>query len=206
MHFKNILAIGAHPDDLELSCFGFLLKQQRLGSNIIAYIFSPDSLTDNPQTDLRISESLKAFSFIPHAEFKARTINNITYDDYQDIADRIRSFVIEKNIDLVLIHAKDDTMQEHRLLHDITMTALRRLPISIFAYRSPSTISFNSNLIVNIKNEYAIKVKAIRCHESQFDKQYFAYDSILIFNQSWNAKKIGIDFCEEFDILRMVEK
>ena len=31
---KNILAIGSHPDDIEISSFGFLLKQAKLGKNI----------------------------------------------------------------------------------------------------------------------------------------------------------------------------
>jgi LmbE family N-acetylglucosaminyl deacetylase len=206
MRVNSILAVGAHPDDLELSCFGFLLNQNSLGSKIYAYIASPDSLTNNPKTEIRSNESIEAFKLIPNSELIIRNKNNITDNNYQEIADELRDIIINNNIDLVLIHHKDDSMQEHRLLHDITITAARRLPVSIFAYRSPSTISFMPNLIVDIKDVYDTKIKAIRKHETQFDKQYFSYDSLLIFNQSWNAKKIGIDFCEEFDILRMVDR
>lgn len=206
MIFKSILAVGAHPDDLELSCFGFLLNQNNNGSKIYGYIASPDSLTNNPKTEIRSNESINAFKLIPQSELMIRNKNNIKDSDYQEIADELRNIIINNKVDLILIHHKDDSMQEHRLLHDITITAARRLPLSIFAYRSPSTISFDPNLIVDIKDVYDIKIKAIREHKTQFDKQYFSSDSLLIFNQSWNAKKIGIDFCEEFDILRMVDR
>jgi LmbE family N-acetylglucosaminyl deacetylase len=206
MKFNNILAIGAHPDDIEFSCFGFLLKQQKLGANIYAYIASPDSLTDNPKNKIRSQESIEAFNLIPKSQLTIRNKNNITYEDYQSLSDEIRKLTISNNIDLVLIHHKDDTMQEHKLLHDITITALRRLPVNIFAYRSISSNNFSSNFIVNIESEHLSKYSAIKKHKSQSDKNYFSRESVEIFNKTWNGKQFGIDFCEEFDILRMVDK
>jgi LmbE family N-acetylglucosaminyl deacetylase len=96
-------------------------------------------------------------------------------------------------------------MQEHRLLNEITMTALRRLPITILLYKSPSTIKFTPNLLIDINDEYETKVKAIQCHATQSYKEYMQLDAIKIFNQGWNGKNIGIDFYEQFNILRMVK-
>lgn len=205
MEFKSILAIGAHPDDIELSCFGFLLKQQKLGSNIHAFIASPDSLTENPKTEIRTKESQEAFSLIPESNLFIRTTNNINMENYQEICDQIRNMAISNNIDLVIVHYPKDTMQEHRLLNEITMTALRRLPVSIFLYKSPSTIKFIPNLFVDINKEYDAKVKAISCHKTQANKEYMHPDSIKIFNQGWDGKSIGIDIYEQFNILRMVK-
>jgi LmbE family N-acetylglucosaminyl deacetylase len=204
--FSSILAIGAHPDDIEFSCFGFLLKQQKTGSKINVYIVSPDSLTDNPITDKRIQESLESFSLIPNANVLIRNKNNINNEDYQSISDDIRHLVNVNKIDLVLVHYPNDTMQEHRLLHDIVMTALRRLPVSIFLYKSPSTShNFIPNLISNIKDEYSIKFDALKKHKSQSNKEYMSEESIKIFNTGWNGKKIGIDIYEEFYIERLIK-
>ena len=205
MNFNSILAIGAHPDDIEYSCFGFLLKEQKLGSKINAYVVSPDSLTKNPIGDKRIEESMNAFRLIPDANLTIRNKNNIVIDDYQIIADQIRTLVQENNVDLVLVHSPNDTMQEHRLLHEITMSALRRLPVSIFLYKSPSVSnSFVSNFIVDIKNEYHEKVNALSEHKTQSNKEYMSEDSIKIFNQGWDGKKIGIDIYEEFYIYKLI--
>jgi len=205
MNFKSILAIGAHPDDLEFSCFGFLLKQRNDGANIHAFIASPDSFDFNNRKEERMKETIESFSLIPGSEVKFRNINDITYNDYRSISDTIRDMVIKKNIDLVLVHSSKDTMQEHKLLHDITLTALRRLPVSIFTYRSPSTYDFTPKIIIDISKEYQTKFNAIKKHKTQSDKPYMSDESIRIFNQSWEGKILNIDFSEQFDIIRIVD-
>lgn len=206
MKFKSILAIGAHPDDVEISSFGFLAKQRDEGANIHVFVVSPDSLSDGSLMYDRIDETKKAFDLIPGVNLNFRYKNNITFDDYQSLSEDIRTLIINNHIDLVLIHSKNDTMQEHRLLHEITMTALRRLPISVFAYRSPSTQMFSPNLIVDISKYYDIKVKALKQHKTQSNKTFLSEESIRIFNQSWDAKMYDIDFYEGFDILRVVDR
>ena len=44
--FKNVLAVGAHPDDIEYSCLGFLLKQKNSGANISTFVVSLGSSND----------------------------------------------------------------------------------------------------------------------------------------------------------------
>jgi len=205
MRVNSILAIGAHPDDLEFACFGFLIKQQKNGSKIYGYIASPDSEEKN-FFEKRIKETYNSFNIIKDSSVFIRNKNKIIMNDYVEIADEIRNIIINNNVDLILIHSKNDTHQEHRLLHEITITAARRLPVNIFAYRSPSTEDFNGKLIVDIKNEYNLKLKAIGCHKSQSGKTYFSKESIDMANQGWNGKKMGIDYYEEFDILRMVDR
>jgi LmbE family N-acetylglucosaminyl deacetylase len=205
LNFKSILAIGAHPDDIEFGCFGFLLKQQKLGSNIYGFIASPDS-EEKDFFDKRVKETKESFNLINNSSLIIRNKNKINIEDYVETADMIRDIVIKNKIDLVLVHSYSDTHQEHRMIHEITMSSLRRLPVTIFGYRSPSTEKFNPNLIIDINQEYNLKIEAIKKHISQLDKTYFSEDSIKISNQSWNAKKVGIDFCEEFDILRMIDK
>ena len=157
MKFKNILAVAAHPDDLEFSCFGFLLKQQKNGSNIHAYVASPDSEEKN-FFDKRIEETNDSFGLINNSNIFIRNKNKIFDNDYVEIADSIRQIILDNNIDLVLVHSKDDTHQEHRLMHDIVMTATRRLPLNILGYRSPSTENFNGKFIIDIKDEYDLKL------------------------------------------------
>ena len=41
--FKKILAVGAHPDDVELGCSGTLLKYQAQGSHIDIVVCRDDN-------------------------------------------------------------------------------------------------------------------------------------------------------------------
>ena len=42
---KNILAIGAHPDDLEFGCFGTLKKFKDQGKNITLVVMTASDVT-----------------------------------------------------------------------------------------------------------------------------------------------------------------
>lgn len=204
--FKSILAIGAHADDIEYSCFGFLLKQYSSGAKINVFIVSPDSRGSGDQYYERVEETKQSFMCMPEINLIFRNTNKILPDNYEKLVDQIRNIIIEKNIDLVLIHdGKDDTHQEHRLIHDISMSATRRMPINIMVFKSPSIHNgFKSNYLVDITNQYPAKIEAIKKHKTQSDLSYMSEDSLKIFNQPWSGKVLGIDYCEEFKIIRMV--
>lgn len=206
MNFKSILAVGAHSDDIDLAAFGFLLKQSKLGSKVYVLIISPSSM--DPENLLkRKKESEESFSLIENCEVILLEKNEIYEKDYAEISDIVRKIIIEKNIDLMIIHSENDTHQEHRLCSQICITAARRVPVSIFEFFSPSsTNSFYENLIINISNEYSTKIEAIGRHKTQLDKIFMSEEYLRYANQIPEAKLLGFDYAEKFRIIRMVEK
>ena len=58
----NILAIGAHPDDIELGCGGLLLKAARQGHNVCMYCITRGAVSGDPQQ--RTRELMKSAKFI----------------------------------------------------------------------------------------------------------------------------------------------
>ena len=48
MSFKRILAVGAHPDDVELGCSGTLLKYQAEGAHIDIVVCRDDNAPKPP--------------------------------------------------------------------------------------------------------------------------------------------------------------
>jgi LmbE family N-acetylglucosaminyl deacetylase len=55
----NILAVGAHPDDIELGCGGLLLKE---GHNVYMYTLTHGAASGDPSE--RTREQIKAAKFI----------------------------------------------------------------------------------------------------------------------------------------------
>lgn len=204
--FNSILAIGAHTDDIEYSCFGFLLKQHSMGSKISVFVASPDSRGSGDQYYERVEETKQSFAGMSNINLIFRNTNKILPDNYEKMSDQIREIIINNDIDLVLIHDnQDDTHQEHRLIHEISMSATRRLPINIFAFKSPSAHNgFKSNYVVDITDQYPAKIEAVKKHITQSGLPYMSEDSLEIFNKSWSGKVLGINYCEEFRIIRMV--
>ena len=59
---KNILAIGPHPDDLELGCFGTLFKLKSLGNKIFIIILTQGE--NKGVSDIRIEEAKKSANLL----------------------------------------------------------------------------------------------------------------------------------------------
>ena len=66
----NILAVGAHPDDIELGCFGTLSSYRSKNHNIFAAIITNGELASNP--DLRKEEAKQAAKLIDMKLFLLR--------------------------------------------------------------------------------------------------------------------------------------
>ena len=151
---KNILVIGAHPDDIEISCLGYLLKENKQNnSKISVFIASNGSLNDPTSGSNRIKESIEALKCINDLNFNFNDNKGIQVSEYEKISNKIRKLLIDINPDEILVHDPNDTHQEHCLIYDIVKTASRRLRLNLIRYRSISSSNeFKANLYVDIKD------------------------------------------------------
>ena len=96
---KNILAIAAHPDDIEISCLGYLLKENKeKKSKISVFIASSGSLKDTTSGINRIRESKKALKCIKDINFNYRSNKGIKISDFEKISNKIRKLIIDINV------------------------------------------------------------------------------------------------------------
>jgi len=179
LKFKRILAIGAHPDDVEYSCMGFLMYQKENGSDVSVYVASNGSVGDKTSGPIRNEETRIAISSAQFSLHQGQ-YNNF---DYSKIEDELRKIVLEKEIDCVLVHDPRDTHQEHRIIYEITMSAIRRLNISVIRYRSvSSSIDYVGNYFILIDKFIDKKFEILAFHKSQSDKPYMNKQSIKDFH------------------------
>jgi LmbE family N-acetylglucosaminyl deacetylase len=191
LKFERILAIGAHPDDIEYSCLGFLLKQKAQGSSVFAYVASLGGINDASSGLERKIESDASFGV--HGFEKFYTQNNDF--NYFEIEAEIRNLILKFGIDCVLVHSPLDTHQDHRIVHDITLSALRRVGVSLILYRSVSTTrDFVPNLQVGIDAFMDMKIKTLMLHKSQNSKVYMQQHMIENFHTYYNI----FEGCERF--------
>src|ERR671922_3032626 len=58
----RILAVGAHPDDIELGCGGLLLKASRQGHDVFMYTLTRGAASGDPEQ--RTKELMQSAKFI----------------------------------------------------------------------------------------------------------------------------------------------
>ena len=197
---KKILAIAAHRDDIEISCLGYLLKQNKeKKSKVSVFIASSGSLKDPTSGSKRIKESEKALKCIKDLSFNYRNQKGIKNSNFEMISNKIRKLILDINPDEILVHDPNDTHHEHSLLYNIVKTASRRQVINLIRYRSiSSSNSFKANLYIDVKDYLDIKKKSLKFHKSQQFHEYFSDKYIDSFHNNFFAYSRGIQVSEAF--------
>lgn len=198
-----ILAVGAHPDDIELGCGGTLRSAVKLGNKVVAVFMTKGELSGDPE--VRCKESLDALACLG--------VNEVFFGDFKDTEvvcsrraiDFLESFYREKKPDVVLTHTVNDIHQDHRQVGWISLSAFRNIGV-ILAYETPRvTAAFSPNYFVDISSCIDDKWKALKCHASQKEKRYVAYESMVNL-ASFRGAQVNLTAAEAFEVIRYVEK
>jgi LmbE family N-acetylglucosaminyl deacetylase len=159
----NILAIGAHPDDIELGCGGLLLKATKQGHNAYMYTLTHGEASGDPQ--LRIDELKRSSKIIGT---KALWIDNFE-DTKLSVSDKlinhIEFFTREAEADVVITHSLSDIHHDHKAVAASTVEAARFVP-NILSYEIPLTKDFNPQVYYDISDVVEEKVKLIKLFSS----------------------------------------
>lgn len=191
---KRILAIGAHPDDIEYGCAGTI---RRLAPEAaLCVILSEGSAGDPTTSPRRIVESTQALAPWP-VQVLGRAVEDVTVED-------LTRAITDFSPAMIFTHTPHDTHQEHRRAYELTLSAARRSPSSICRYATPSlTPDFRPILWVNIAAEVSAKQSALAHHVSQAQKPYMSREQLAVFHGSHYARLHGFPVTEAFEIERL---
>jgi len=198
----KILAIGAHPDDLEYGCGGTLSKFCKKGNKIHLLVMTKGEIGGNPR--LRLAEQRNA----------AKALGaNVSWGNFNDTCIPLNKVIINKienaikkiGPELIFVHYPEDTHQDHRNVSQATVTATRYFRNVLF-YEVPTTVNFVPTVFVDIGDYLKEKDRLLRRHSSQVHVTRVAGLSIL---ESANASAIfrgfqnRVKYAEGFVPLRL---
>jgi LmbE family N-acetylglucosaminyl deacetylase len=163
----RILAIGAHPDDIEFGCGGTLIKYAHQGHEIFLLIMTDGGAGGDGNTRRREQEDAG----------RILGASRLFWGEYPDTAiplDRESIQSVERVIhdlepDFIFVHHQDDTHQDHRHLAVSTITATRYTRNVLF-YEGPTTQNFSPSVFVDIDAALEAKVASLEAHASQVTK------------------------------------
>jgi LmbE family N-acetylglucosaminyl deacetylase len=174
----SILAIGAHPDDVELGCGGSLARYAADGVPISVLIFSHGRRGAMSHED-RAEESTRAFAKIG--------VTDVTVLDFPDtglptihcdLVTAIEAHVASRNPTRVYTMFEHDRHQDHRAIYHASTVACRRVP-QLLSYETPSSYpNFVPTVFEAIGDTLEQKVEALKCHKSQGERFYMQEEKI----------------------------
>jgi N-acetylglucosamine malate deacetylase 1 len=220
----DILTIAAHPDDVELSCVGTIIKAVKAGKKVGMVDLTEGQLGTRGTNELRLQEAANAAKIIG-----ASARDNLgMMDGYFENTHENRHKIIQKirqyKPDIVITNPPLDRHPDHGRCSQMVTEAcfyagLQKIETEWEGVKQephrPSRVfyfmqhyNYEPSFVVDISDEMDQKLKAIRAFGSQFHKEdsnepetllshpHFLY-SIVERNSNWGYI-IGAKFAEGF--------
>ena len=160
---KRVLAIGAHPDDVEIGCGGTLARHRAQGD--VLRVLTLTRGAAGGDVNQRTIEAQRAAEVLS-ATLEIADLPDTRVDSVETI-DLIEAAIREFQPTHIYTHCAEDTHQDHRAVHEATLVAARRVP-NVYCYQTPSTtVDFQPNCFVDVTDFMKQKLQAIDSYKSQ---------------------------------------
>lgn len=163
----RVLALGAHPDDIEAGCGGTLTKYARGGHRVFLMVLTKGE--QGAGRGIRKREQLRAAKSLQAEKIYWGGYPDTEVPIDQGLIRKIERVVREVDPHFIFVHYHDDTHQDHRHLSLSTITATRYTKNVLF-YEGPTTQNFSPTVFVDIDTVLEDKIKALQAHTSQVRK------------------------------------
>jgi LmbE family N-acetylglucosaminyl deacetylase len=197
---EYVLAVGAHPDDVEIGVGGILAAHRDAGDTVVILTMSRGAKGGLP--DDRQNESLRSADILGARLFLEDLIDTEITSTGPTIA-IIERVIKQINPTIVYTHSIHDRHQDHRAVHEAVIVAARTVD-TVACYQSPSsTVDFRPSRFVSIDGFTEKKIELLRCFQSQASiRKYLEPDFVLATARYWSRYSSGSDSCEPLEIIR----
>lgn len=197
----NILAFGAHPDDIEIGVGGTLAKYSE-GHHAVTGIV----MTLPRDKKVRRKESKIAAEIL---DINIELLN-ISFDDLffsREIVRRIDGVLEDYRPDVIFTHWDRDSHQDHNAVTTGVIAAARMNKCSLYMYEQtlPGAIvpySFNAQVYINISDTIDKKIKSILAHNSQHKKNGEWWLHGIRGRAMFRGYQINTKYAEAFQVVK----
>lgn len=178
-----VLAVGAHPDDVEIGVGATLASHRAAGDTVVVLTLSGGAVGGD--ADVRRHEALAAASVIG-ARLYLHDFEDTRMDPGAGLIRVIEETVREVEPTVVYTHSSHDRHQDHRAVHEAVMVATRRVP-SLACFQSPSsTIDFRPSRFVPVDGFVETKLEMLAAFASQAHRDYMDPEVVRATARYWS--------------------
>ena len=222
----NVLAIGSHPDDIEVCCAGTLLKYRRAGHRVFLALTTSGNIGSNLIEGRENIARTREAEQLEAAKFYDAPVRFLRHDDegLQD-SPGLRRELIDAirwaDPQVIFTNYPGDPSTDHNVTGTVVSRVMLSLPgknvpageppiarkPSLFYWDTGAGINFQPEAYVDISGEMETKLQALACHQSQqawmdtFQIHNFA-DHVRILSE-WRGLQAGCRCAEGFRAFRI---
>ena len=225
----DILAIGAHPDDVELSCAGTLAKEISRGKKVAILDLTQGELGTRGTSEIRAAEAKQAAAILGvSARYNLNFADGFFRNDKEHQL-KLIAYIRLLKPEIILCNAVEDRHPDHgRAAKLVTescfLSGLQKVqtvheeqhqdawrPKQLYHY-----IQWNDakpDFVVNISDQMETKIQAVKAYESQFYRSGSTPNTPISTQNFLNSityraadlgRLIGVDYAEGFTTSRLL--
>jgi LmbE family N-acetylglucosaminyl deacetylase len=169
----KIMAIGAHPDDLEIYAFGTLAAYRDMGAELI-FVIATDGARGGRDPErlrtARIAEAKAAAALLDIAPIFLDFPDGTLVCD-SPLLGALKSVIADHRPDLVMTHARNDYHGDHRALAEAVHLAAS-FSAPVLEMDTLYGTGFTPTFYVDTSAHAELKREAILCHASQDPERF----------------------------------
>lgn len=195
----RVLAVGAHPDDVEIGCGGTLLRHRDAGHSVTVLTLTLGS-QGGPADDRR-REAVGSATRMG-AELLLADLADTRLEEEVGLTSLVEDVVAAVRPTVVYVHSSSDQHQDHRAAHEAVVVATRRVP-EVYCYQSPSSRpGFSPTRFVRVDDTLEEKVDLLGVYRSQSARHYLEPDLVEATARYWARQLPHIRHAEPFEVHR----
>lgn len=202
---RVVLAVGAHPDDIELGCAGTLALHKSKGDKVYLLVLTKGEASG--RAEVREKECKNAAEKMNVDGLFFGGLEDTKVHDGRESIDTIEKIVDKIKPDIVYAPTCKDTHQDHRNTGHAALSACRRCRI-ILLYEGASTQrDFTPQVFVAIKETFELKLQVIRIFGSQVSNQkgvYYVAVKAIEGLAKFRGYQAGTEVAEAFEVGKFV--
>jgi bacillithiol biosynthesis deacetylase BshB1 len=184
MNKVDILAFGAHPDDIELACSGTVIKQVAAGSKLAIVDLTRGELGTRGSADLRDQESAKAAEILGVVERRNLRLADGFFEVNEETLHKVVEMIRHYQPKIILCNAPWDRHPDHGRAAELVkranfLSGLRKVESELDgeqqeAWRASAVYMYiqdrymDPDFVVDVSDVWEKRMTAVKAYASQF--------------------------------------
>ena len=205
----NILFVGAHHDDLEVSVGGSVRRWVDDGHRVVSVIFTsstwiaPDGTRfRDPDTIERYAQNAAKILGYTQISLNDSACFELRYTDSRVTA--LLGVINEYAIDTLVTLSPNDAHPDHRAASEIAINASRKMSRVLLSRVSWNSypIKFAPTFFVDITDQLETKSAALQCYEDEYARTGHLWEQFIRSTAQLYGLEAGCEHAEGFEVLK----
>lgn len=207
----NVLFVGAHHDDLEVSSGGTVRRWVTEGHKVFSAILTDSTWIGHDGTRFRDPGDVEAFcqkaaGMLGYTQINLRYSRcfELAYSD--DKVVELLNIIDGHEIDAVLTIWPHDAHRDHRIASQIARAATRKVPRVLLARVSwnSTPVAFKPTYFVDITQQFETKRRALRCYEDEYARTGPLWEKFIRSQGELFGLEANCGMAEGFEVMKFL--